>query len=171
MSDWTITGFAGINNMDDPSSIKQPAVTKTGNYGDVELTQCVNFDIDNTGGLIKRANTQAIFTDTYDAKLTQELGARTFTAIGRLLRYTMPYSNSYDEKRSTVEYPQPIVMIVPVEVGMWVSTTEKIYYHSGRNPAEVGGFSVTGEYDFPAIMGTGEKYGSDRNGISWSTWC
>ena len=165
MSEWSITGFSGINNMQDPSSIKQPAVTKTGNYGDVELTECINFDIDDSGVLIKRDTDQEIFDKEYDAKLTQTHGARTFTAIGRLLRYTAPYSGEYDPERSTVEYPQPIIMVVPVETGMWISTTEKIYFHSGRNPAVVGGFSLTGEYDFPAILGTGEKVHASKLGL------
>ena len=165
MSDWTLTGFAGINNMKAPSHLKQPAVTRTGNYGEVELTRCINFDIDDDGDLVKRIGEQEIFTKAYDAKLTTMLGARTFTAQGRLLRYTKPYSNEYDETRSSVEYPFPIVMIVSVETGMWVSTTDKIYFHSGRNPSEVGGFSVTGEYDFPAIMGTGEKVSANKIGL------
>ncbi len=165
MSEWTITGFDGINNMLDPSAIKQPAVTKTGNYGNVELTKCINFDIDNTGGLIKRKDTLDIFSQEFDAKLEQRLGSRMFTAVGRLLRYTMPFSDEYDPKKSTIEYNTPIVMIVPVDIGMWVSTTEKIYFHSGRNPTEIGGFSVTDEYDFPAIMGTGERVHASKLGI------
>jgi len=165
MSEWSITGFSGINNMQDPSAIKQPAVTKTGNYGDVELTRCINFDIDNSGGLIKRKSAQEIFDQVFDSKLTQRLGARTFTATGRLLRYTMPFSNEYDPKKSTIEYPVPIIMIVAIDVGMWLSTTEKLYFHSGRNPSELGGFSVTAEYDFPAIMGTGERVHATKLGI------
>jgi hypothetical protein len=56
-------------------------------------------------------------------------------------------------------------MIIPVDVGMWISTTEKIYFHTGRNPSEIGGFSVTDEYDFPAIMGTGERVHATKLGI------
>ena len=73
MSEWTITGFDGVNNMKAPSALKQPAVTKTGNYGNVELARCINFDIDNDGGLVKREATQEIFTKDYDAKLTTTL--------------------------------------------------------------------------------------------------
>lgn len=165
MSDWTITGFKGINNMSSLSELDQPSVTKTGNYGDVELSRCINFDIDNNNDLVKRNDEQAIFTKEYDAKLIAVLAGRTYTAVGRLLRYTKPYLSEYDATRSYIEYPAPIVLIVAVETGMWVSTTEKIYFHSGRNPAEIGGFSVTGEYDFPAIMGTGEKVEAGRLGL------
>lgn len=157
MSDWNISGFSGVNNMLGINKLDQPSVTKTGNYGSSGLTRCINFDIDNSGSLIKRDNQQAIFSKDYDAKLTQVLGARTFTASGSLLRYTKPFSDEYDEKKSSISYPDPIVMLIPVEIGMWVSTTQKIYYHSGKNPTEIGGFAVTSEYDFPAIMGTGER--------------
>lgn len=165
MSVWSITGFDGVNNMNDPSSLKQPEVTRTGNYGSVELTRCINFDIDNSGSLIKRDDEQDIFTAEYDAKLVQTLGARTFSATGRLLRYTKPFLQEYDDTHSTIEYLDPIVMIQEVEIGMWVSTTKKIYFHAGKNPSELGGFSVTGEYDFPAIMGTGEKVHASKLGI------
>ena len=151
--------------MNDPSAIKEPAVTKTGNYGNVELTRCINFDIDNDGGLLHRDASQEIFTKEYDAKLIQRLGARTFTATGRLLRYTKPFLNEYDDKKSTIEYRYPIIMIQEVETGMWISTTEKIFFHKGTNPTEVGGFALTGEYDFPAIMGTGEKVHASKLGI------
>jgi hypothetical protein len=165
MSEWTITGFSGINNVLDPTAIKQPSVTKTGNYGDVELVQCTNFDIDNTGGLIKRDDSQDIFSKSFDSKFTQQLGARTFTATGRMITYTMPFSSDVDPKKSIIEYDLPITMMIAIDTGMWVSTTDKIYFHQGRNPSEVGGFSVTAEYDFPAIMGTGERIHATKLGI------
>lgn len=45
---------------------------------------------------------------------------------------------------------------------MWVSTTDKIYFHAGRNPTEIGGFAQTAQYDFAAIMGTGEKVAASK---------
>lgn len=89
MTFWNVTGFAGINNMQEPSAIKQPKAS-TANSGDCELVKCINFDIDDSGGLVKREDSPAIFSKTYDAKLTQTLGGRTFTASMNLLRYTKP---------------------------------------------------------------------------------
>ena len=156
MKVWTITGFDGINNMQEPSALGQPKPTDVGGTGNVELTDCINFDIDDNNGLIRRTDTQVIFTKNYDAKLTQVHGARTFTALGNTLKYTEPFKTTYDDRRSIIEYASPITMILSVVTGLWVSTTERIYFHSGKNPVEVGGFTVTSEYDASAIMGTGE---------------
>ncbi len=165
MSEWTITGFDGINNMKDPLRLKEPTSTREGNFGSCELSRCINFDIDNNGSLIKREDSQEIFSKSFDAKLTQKLAGITFTAAGNMLRYTKPYSDDYDKKRSSILYAAPIVLIQEVELGMWVSTTEKIFFHSGRNPSVIGGFTQTAEYNFAAIMGTAEKVHATKLGI------
>ncbi len=165
MSDWKITGFLGINNMKEPSALEQPNVTKTGNYGDVELRRCINFDIDDDNGLVKRDNDQVIFDMEYDAKLTQSFAGITYTALGNRLTFSKAFSTDSDPRRNAIEYTNPIVLIQEVEVGMWVSTTEKLIFHSGRNPTIVGGFTQTAEYNFPAIMGTGEKVHSSKLGL------
>lgn len=157
MKRWVVTGFKGINNYNTPDRLDQPIGTKEGNIGNCELAECINFDIDDNGSLIKRENDQAIFSQPYDAKLTQSMAGITYTATGRLLRYTKPFSLEYNPQRSTIEYASPIILIQEVETGMWVSTTEKIYFHSGRNPAAPDGFRLSAEYDYPAVMGTGEK--------------
>jgi hypothetical protein len=158
MSTWTITGFDGINNMQEAAAINQPKVTdKNGNgAGNVELVKCINFDIDDNGGLVRRETSPPIFTKAYDAKLTQVLAGRTFTASGNRLIYSKPFTTETDPRRNSIEYPAAITMILQVETGMWVSTTEKVYFHKGRNPTEVGGFTQTAEYPDPAIMGSGE---------------
>jgi len=163
---WRLTGFSGINNVQDPTAIEQPSVDAQGSAsGAVQLTDCINFDIDDSGGLIQRDESQAIFDAEYDAKLTQTLGGRTFTASGRQLRYTKPWSDEEDSRRSVIEYVEQIVLIQEVEVGMWISTTEKIFYHSGRNPTVKGGFAQTQSYDFRAIAGTGEKVHRSKLGL------
>lgn len=165
MNEWKITGFAGINNMADPSSLEQPVADKNGNIGNVELQRCINFDVDDEYGLSKRDNSQQIFSQEFDSKLTQRLGGITFTAIGRHLRYTLPFKGDEDDRRSVISYANPITLIQEIEVGMWVSTSEKIMFHSGRNPTEIGGFTLTAEYNFSAIEGTGEKVHSSKLGL------
>ncbi len=168
MSKWSITGFKGINNVKDPSQLDGPEATKYGNYGECELRRCINFDIDDGGILIKRDNAQHIFSATYDPKLTATMAGIEYSVVGRYLRFTKPFSSEYDEKRNTIEYPAPIVLIQEVETGMWVSTTEKIYFHQGRSPAMLNGFTQTAQYNFPAIMGTGEKVNARRMNLDAS---
>jgi len=159
---WTIQSFDGINNMQEPSALKQPASTKQGNFGSCELVKCINFDIDDNGGLVKREVSPAIFSKTYDAKLTQSLGGRTFTATGDTLRYTKPFSSEYEDRRTSIKYSSAITLIQEIETGMWVSTTTNLYFHKGRNPIEVSGFTQVAEYNYPAIMGTGEKIAASK---------
>lgn len=164
---WTITSFDGINNMQEPSAIDTLKSSSSfgkviGGGGTTGLVKCINFDIDDSGGLLKRDTSPDIFSKAYDAKLTQVLGGRTFTALGNTLRYTKPFSSEYEDRRSTIKYDAPITLIQEVEVGMWVSTTEKIYFHQGRNPIDAGGFVQMAQYEFPAIMGTGEKVAASK---------
>jgi len=164
MKPWTITTFTGVNNVNDVAALQQPdpdQYNRSGS-GPCDLVKCVNFDIDDDGGLIQRDETQAIFSAEYDAKLTQTFAGRTWTVEGNLLLYTNPFRTDQDPRRSAIAYPNPIVLIQEVEEGMWVSTTEKIYFHSGKNPTVVGGFRQTAEYDFPAIAGTGEKVSATK---------
>jgi hypothetical protein len=167
MSTFSITGFSGVNNMQDPSALDQPKANYykgelMGGTGTCELVDCVNFDIDDNGGLVHRDHPQEIFTRAYDAKFTQKLRGRTFTVVANKLYYTLPWSDERDPRRSMIAYPALITMIQEVEDGMWVSTTEKIYFHKGHNPTELGGFEQSGEYAFPAIMGTGEKVSANK---------
>ena len=163
MSSWTIQSFTGVNNMQDPSALDQPAASPNGGgFGSCELIECINFDIDDNGGLVHRDENQEIFTKAYDAKLTQKLRGRTFQAVGNKLYYTLPWSDERDPRRSVIAYPALVTLIQEVENGMWVSTTEKIYFHKGHNPTEVGEFTQTSEYNFPAIMGTGEKISANK---------
>ncbi len=159
MNRWWITGFGGINNCKDTTALKQPARQQPygGGEGIVELETCVNFAIDDDFGLIKREASPAIFTKDYDAKLTQILGARTFSASGTDLRYTRPFSADYDEQSSTIRMPAVITMLQEIETGMWVGTTEAIYFFDGVNPTALEGFVQRRAYDQRAIMGTGEK--------------
>jgi hypothetical protein len=162
MSICSIKGFLGANNMQDPSALKQPARTQAGWEGMVELVECVNYDIDDNGGLVCRDVVQPVFTKTYDAKLSQKLKGRKYTVSANKLKYTKPYSEEYDPRRCTIAYPAPIILIQEVEDGMWVSTTERIYFHKGTNPTEINGFTQHAEYTFPAIMGTGEKVSCNK---------
>lgn len=159
MKPWTITNFTGVNNVNDVAALQQPdpdQYNRSGS-GPCELVKCVNFDIDDDGGLIQRDESQAIFSATYDDKLTQTFAGRTWTVEGNKLFYTLPFRTDQDARRESIAYPNPVILIQEVEEGMWVSTTKKIYFHSGKNPTVVGGFRQTAEYDFPAIAGTGEK--------------
>jgi hypothetical protein len=162
MSTWTITGFSGVNNMQDPSALDQPKKTQVGGEGMCELTECVNFDIDDNGGLVSRSATQEIFTKAYDAKLTQTMKGRKYTAIANKLYYTKPFSDDYDPRRSMIAFPALITMVQELENGLWVSTTDKIYFHKGTNPTEIGQFTGNFEYNYPAIMGTGEKVAASK---------
>lgn len=149
--------------MQDPSAIDQPKPFPNGGGGGTcELVECINFDIDDNGGLRRRDTTQEIFTKAYDAKLTQKMRGRTFQAVANKLYYTLPWDDNRDPRRSMIAYPALITLIQEIENGMWVSTTEKIYFHKGHNPTELGGFSQTAEYNFPAIMGTGEKLAASK---------
>lgn len=166
MRTWHITGFTGVNNMQDPTTLEQPVSDGRGaGSGPLALTKSVNFDLDDSGGLIQRDAVQAIFTKPYDAKLTQVLGGRTFTAELDLLRYTKPWSSEYEPRRSAVQHAGPIVLIQEVQSGMWVSTVSEIFFHNGLNPTKVGGFTQIAQYDFPAIMGTGEKVHASKLGL------
>lgn len=163
MAIWQVTGFAGVNNMQDPVALDQPKpYPDGGGAGLCELTECINFDIDDNGGLVRRDATQEVFTKAFDAKLTQTLRGRKFQAIANKLYYTLPWSEERDPRRSMIAYPALITLIQEVENGMWVSTTEKIYFHKGHNPTELGGFEQSAEYAFPAIMGTGEKISANK---------
>ena len=172
MIPWKITSFDGVNNVADATDLKQPAL---GNYGksgsgSSELQKCVNFDIDDNGGLIQRDDTQAIFSASYDAKLAQTFAGRNWTVSGNKLYYTLPFRTDRDQQRGSIAYKSPIILIQEVEEGMWVGTTKKIFFHHGKNPTVLGGFKQTAEYDFPAIAGTGEKVhasklGEDGNGF------
>jgi len=162
MNEWSITGFKGIDNMSDPAALEQPTFTKAGRFGEVALEFCANFDIDDDNGLVQRDADQDIFTKEFDAGFTQVMAGITYTAQGNLLRYTIPWSTEYDPKRSTIRYSAPITMILALDTGMWVSTTEKLMFHNGRDPSKIGGFAVTEEYDYQAIMGTGEKVHASR---------
>ena len=164
MNTWTINGFAGINNMQDQTALLQPKVTSQNGdgAGQCELLTCINFDIDDNGGLVSRDVVQPIFTKEYSAKLTQTFRGRTWYAMGSTLHYTAPFSNSVDPRRNAIQYPAAITMIQEIENGMWVSTTERVYYHKGHDPTTVGGFTQTAEYTFPAIMGTGEKLAASK---------
>lgn len=165
MSEWSITGFSGINNMKDPSRIKQPYAEKSGNFGDCELRRCINFDISDSGVLIQRPVSQDIFTKPFDAKLTQQMAGITYTAIGNRLEFTLPFSQNTDEKRNSIRYKTPIVLIQEVGTGMWVSTTQNIYFHAGINPFKIGGFTQTKEANYPAVIGTGEKVNANKMGL------
>lgn len=164
MKPWTITSFSGVNNMNDVAALEQPDYDKykSSGSGATELVKSVNFDIDDDGGLIQRDSTQAIFTAEYDAKLTQTFAGRTWTVDGKNLHFTKPWSSSEEERRSIISYSNPIIMIQEIEQGMWVSTTERIFFHRGRNPAVVGGFTQVAEYDYPAIAGTQEKVSATK---------
>jgi hypothetical protein len=163
MSTWQITGFSGVNNMQDPSALDQPKASPNGGgSGLCELTECVNFDIDDNGGLVNRSETHAIFTKPYSSKFTQTMKGRTYTAVANQLYYSLPFNTDRDPRRSAIAYPALITLIQEVENGIWVSTTEKLYFHRGNNPTEVGGFTQTAEYNFPAIMGTGEKVAASK---------
>jgi hypothetical protein len=159
MKPWTITQFTGINNVKDATALKQPdpdQYNKSGS-GPCELVKCVNFDIDDDGGLIQRDETQAIFSAVYDDKWPQTFAGRVWTVDGDKLYYSLPWKETADPRRASIQYDAPIILIQEVEQGMWISTTKKIYFHSGMNPTVLGGFRQTAEYDFPAIAGTGEK--------------
>lgn len=167
MSSCEISGFAGVNNMQDISSLDQPKlISKSTDFtGMLELASCVNFDIDDNGGLLDREEPQEIFSKPYSAKFTQVLKGRKYTVANNKLHYTMPWSDEKDPRRSVITYPASITMIQEVEEGMWVSTTEKIYYHKGSNPTELNEFSQSIAYNFPAIMGTGEKIAASKLGL------
>ena len=161
-----ITGFTGVNNWLDKTAHPEPQVDRYQDAsGEITLTKCINFDIDDKGGLLQRDDTQEIFTKQYDAKLTQVLGGRTFRAEAKLLRYTKPWSNEYEARRSSIEHSGPIVLIQEIQTGLWLSTSTEIYYHDGINPTKVGGFTQIAQYDFPAIMGTGEKVHASKLGL------
>jgi len=168
MIPWKITSFDGVNNVADATDLKQPAL---GNYGksgsgSSELQKCVNFDIDDNGKLIQRDDSQAIFSAAYDDKLAQTFAGRNWTVIGHKLFYTLPFRTDIDPTRGSIAYKAPIILIQEVEEGMWVSTTEKLFFHHGKNPTVVGGFKQTAEFDFPAIAGTGEKVHASKLGDS-----
>jgi hypothetical protein len=166
MKPWTITSFEGVNNVGDASSLKQPdpdQYDKSGS-GTCELVKCVNFDIDDNGGLIQRDDDQAIFSAAYDDKWPQTFAGRVWTVDGDKLYYSLPWKLEADPRRASIQYNAPIILIQEVEEGMWISTTEKIYFHAGRNPTVLGGFRQTAEYDFPAIAGTGEKVSGSKLG-------
>jgi hypothetical protein len=162
MSIWTITGFSGVNNMQDPSALDQPKKTQTGGEGMCELTECVNFDIDDNGGLVSRPDNHEILTKAYDAKFVQKMKGRTFSVFANKLYYTKPWSDERDPRRSMIAFPELITMIQELEEGIWVSTTSRIYFHKGSNPTELGDFKGSLEYNFPAIMGTGEKVSANK---------
>lgn len=167
MKPWRVTTFKGVNNVKDPSALEQPdpdQYNRTGS-GPCELVKCVNFDIDDDGGLVQRDDTQEVFSAVFDAKLTQTFGGRTWTASGNLLRYTLPFRSDEHPKSASIPYGAPVILFQEVEEGMWVSTSEKIYFHAGKNPTAVDGFRLTAEYDFPAIAGTGEKVHASKLGI------
>lgn len=159
MKSWKITSFLGVNNVKDASALSQPDLDQYGKTGSgsVDLVKCINFDIDDAGGLVQRENVQAVFTADYDDKLVQTFAGRNWTVDGNRLSYTLPWKNTQDPRRASIEYDAPIILIQEIEEGMWVSTTKKIYYHHGKNPTVIGGFKQTAEFDFPAIAGTGEK--------------
>jgi hypothetical protein len=159
---WQITGFSGVNNMQDPSALDQPKPIKGGGQGTCELTECVNFDIDDNGGLVHRDHPQEIFTKAFDAKFNQKMKGRKYSVTANRLYYTLPFQDAKDPRRSSIAYPALITMIQELEDGMWVSTTDRIYFHKGTNPTEVGGFTQSAEYNFPAIMGTGEKVSANK---------
>lgn len=164
MKPWKITSFSGVNNMNDVSALAQPHTDQYGRSGAgaAELVKCVNFDIDDDGGLVQRDSEQEIFTAEYNDKNTQTFGGRTWTVQGNILKYTKPWSSAYEDRRSSIQYNNPVVLIQEIEEGMWVSTTQKIFFHAGRNPAALGGFKQTAEYDFPAIAGTQEKVSATK---------
>jgi len=166
MKSWNINGFAGINNVQTPSALKQPHRDQAGaNVGLCEMVTCVNYDIDDNGGLIQRDDAPPIFSETYDAKLTQVLGAWTLTAQANLLLYSKAFQTDRDVRRMSIEYPALITLIQEVESGLWLSTTEGIYFHKGKNPQKLGGFTQIPDFNFPAIMGTGEKVHTSKLGL------
>lgn len=167
MKPWKITSFTGVNNVLDATALEQPDLDQYGRSGSgpCALAKCVNFDIDDKGGLIQRDDDQAIFSADYDAKLSQSFAGRQWTVDGPKLFYTLPFRADIDPTRGSIAYPAPIILIQEVEDGMWVSTTKRIYFHSGKNPTVVGGFRQTAEYNFPAIAGTGEKIHSSKLGL------
>jgi hypothetical protein len=162
MSTWTITGFSGVNNMQDPSALDQPKANKTGGVGVCELTECVNFDIDDNGGLVSRTTTQEIFTKAYSAKFNQKMKGRKYSVIANKLYYSKPFQDDTDLRRASIAFPDLITMIQEVENGLWVSTTRHLYFHKGTNPTELGQFTGSLEYNFPAIIGTGEKVAANK---------
>lgn len=165
MNIWTISGFNGINNMQEPSSLKEPAGTQEGGLGPCELVECINYDIDDSGGLVLRDAEQVIFTKAYDAKLTQRLQSRLFTASGNRLYYTEAFMDVQNPRANSIGYLDPIVLIQEIGTGMWVSTTTQLYFHSGANPAKPGGFNQVAKYNYPAIAGTGEKVSATKLGL------
>lgn len=170
MKPWSLTKFDGVNNVNDVSALKQPDLDQFGRSGSgsCELVKAVNFDIDDDGGLLQRDSSQEIFSASYDAKLTQVLGGRTFTAEGNILTYTKPWSTELEPRRSSIEYENLILLIQEVEEGLWVSTTEQIFFHRGKNPTAVGGFTQVAEFPYSAIPGTGEKVHASKLGLDSS---
>jgi hypothetical protein len=127
MKPWKITSFTGVNNVLDATALEQPDLDQYGRSGSgpCALVRCVNFDIDDKGGLIQRDDDQDIFSASYDAKLSQSFAGRQWTVDGSKLFYTLPFRADIDPTRGSIAYPAPIILIQEVEDGMWVSTTKR----------------------------------------------
>jgi len=74
---------------------------------------------------------------------------RMYIAEGGTLWYSEPYAYGlYDKARGFVPFTSRIIMVEPVENGLFVSDKKAIWFLEGTNPKE---FTITQKTNFPAL--------------------
>lgn len=137
----TVFKFATMNNVDDPTSLKNG-----------ECVDLVNVDCDNDGGIATR---NGLVTGLVQQPVADSMGSRDYWAAGNTVYCTKALSEATDERFSTViSLDDMITMVLRVDGGLYVGSLTELHYLHGTDP-QVGGHDDNWSLPYGVILGTG----------------
>lgn len=93
-----------------------------------------------------------VYNDPPIGSIVRSFAGRVWVVVGKVLFYSEPFSpNIFRLSTNYITLPAEITIVAPVQGGLFVSTTAKVYFFAGTNPKEFVQSTVA---HYPGIKGT-----------------